>query len=164
MKIKHAEVELRQNETTTIRMLLPLWEVPVLEAVHGSNKVTVLAEKLVVRNKPDASTEFERLANRYRESRNDEGFKGPKYVTMVYGDFSTGVRNLGNAIDAACGTFVGQTPAVEFETCEIPTPKAGVLTEAPAEVAKPKRTRRTKAQIDADNAAKLAATAEDIIG
>lgn len=163
MKIKHAEVELRQNETTTTNLLLPVWEVPVLEAVHGSNKVKVLAEKLVVRNKPDTSTEFERLSTRYKESRNDEGFKGPKYVTMVYGDFAAGVRNLGNAIDAACGTFVGASAPAAVQDA-LTTEFVDVGTQTLDVPVKPKRTRRTKAQIEADNAAKLAATAEDIIG
>lgn len=97
--LRHIAVEIRRNETIQLRNSFPEWEIPVLRAVHGDDNVTVVGEKLVDRDPPDAQDEFVRLNERYKRSRNDDGSLSTPFVHMVYGEM--GVGRLADAIQAA---------------------------------------------------------------
>lgn len=97
--LKHIIVDIRRSETTTVRKDYPTWEIPVLKAVHGEDNVTEVGDRLVDRNPPEAADEFQRLAERYRRSRSEDGSLALPYVALVYGQM--GVQRLEAAIRAA---------------------------------------------------------------
>lgn len=101
-KVKYVRVHVRRSELHTTETAVPLWELPVLQAVHGD--VTVIGETLVEREPPSASEEFERLLKRYKQSRTDDGALSLPYVATVYGQFGVGEKALERAIREA--TFV----------------------------------------------------------
>jgi hypothetical protein len=97
--IRHVYVDIRRNEGATVRNSFPAWEIPILKVVHGEDAITVMGEKLVNREPPEAHDEFTRLNNRYRRGSNEDGSQGTPYVHMVYGEL--GVQKLQQAIEAA---------------------------------------------------------------
>lgn len=100
MKIKHSVVDVRRSETTTTRVMVPNWEVPILEALHGIG-ISVVQEQPVERDPPEAGAEFERLAGRYGSERKKDGSLGDLIVQNVYGQHQAGIMNLQRQIDAA---------------------------------------------------------------
>lgn len=119
--IRHITVQIRRNETIQLQNSFPEWEIPVLKAVHGEDAVTIVGEKLVDREPPEAHDEFTRLNERYKRSRNEDGSLGAPFVHQVYGEL--GVNRLADAIseavaDAPEGDLVGEV--------DPPTPKAAV--------------------------------------
>lgn len=98
MSVKAQEIQIRRSELHTVVETYPIWEVAVVAAVHeGDIKVlkdTVLSE----RNLPDAKEEFERLENRYKRARNEDGSFGLPVVATVYGQHGAGVQALKRAI------------------------------------------------------------------
>lgn len=87
---KYAQVALNRSETTKLTISVPPWEVPVMQAVHGSDVCQVVGEVEVRRELPDADSEFVRLTNRYK----DEKKSGQQFVEIVYGVGSRGVEAL----------------------------------------------------------------------
>jgi hypothetical protein len=77
---------------------LPLWEVPVVAAVHEGDVKVLEDVTMVGRDLPDAKEEFERLENRYKRSRNEDGSFGLPVVANVYGQHGAGVQALKRAI------------------------------------------------------------------
>lgn len=113
--IRHVFVDIRRNEGATVRNSFPLWEVPILKVVHGEDSITVVGEKLVDREPPEAHDEFTRLNTRYKRSRADDGAQSTPYVHMVYGEL--GVAKLAAAIaeavvDAPQGDLTGLVSSV----------------------------------------------------
>jgi hypothetical protein len=113
--IRHVFVDIRRNEGATVRNSFPQWELPILKVVHGEDSVTVIGEKLVNRDPPEAHDEFTRLNNRYKRSSADDGSQSTPYVHMVYGEL--GVAKLQQAIDdsitaAPDGDLVGAISSV----------------------------------------------------
>lgn len=100
MKIKHSVVDVRRSEVSTTRVIVPNWEVPILQALHGHG-VAVVKEQEVERAAPDAGGEFERLAARYGMERKKDGSLGDPFVQNVYGQHQAGIMNLQRQIDAA---------------------------------------------------------------
>lgn len=98
MKIRYAKAEVRLSETHTRPVTLAEWELPILQAVHGT-AVTITGETVEkeVDHLPDAGDEFARLAARYR---GESGGDTP-YVAMVYGTFGPGIAKLAEAIERA---------------------------------------------------------------
>lgn len=101
MKIKMQTVDIRRSETTTIRVTVPAWELPLLLALHGAVGVTPVSESHVEAEAPEAETEFQRLSDRYGQERRDDGSKGAVLAEAVYGQFQPGIMNLQRSIDAA---------------------------------------------------------------
>lgn len=100
MAIKYVQVKIRRNELHTLEDSYPTWELPILEAMHGSG-VTVTKEFAVTRDTPTAEEEYQRLDNRYRRMENEDGSKGMPYVAAVYGQHALGINRLREAIEAA---------------------------------------------------------------
>lgn len=100
MSYNYARVFLDRSETTKLIVSIPPWEVPVFAAVNGEEACRVLPEKVLVeRDLPDADTEYDRLALRYKEDRDS----GQPFVALVYGPRSVGVPKLAAEI-AKCAT------------------------------------------------------------
>ena len=96
--MKFAIVNVKLSELHTQQLVVAPWEVPVLQAAHGDNDVSVVGEKDVKREPPDAADEFERLRNRYRAPAGENAIP---YVVQVYGSHGAGVNALADAIDKA---------------------------------------------------------------
>ncbi len=95
--IRCVRVEIRKNECSTLNGAYPAWELPILEAVHGPDKVVVVGEKLIDRDAPEPRDEFTRLNTRYKRGRNEDGSQGTPFVHMVYGQLG-GEKKLADAI------------------------------------------------------------------
>ena len=86
----YSQVQIARSETTTANLTVPPWEVAVLAAVHGGDITSVVGERPVQKELPDATAEYERLANRYGKDEDN----GQEYVAMVYGVGARGVQAL----------------------------------------------------------------------
>lgn len=114
--IKYVEIKLRTSELTTFLKSVPVWEVPVIELVHGAAAIEHSTEHLrSIRQKkrhrdgriseievmPTGAAEYERLAKRYRKAFDDDGAAGQLHVALIYGQFGVGEHNLQRAINEA---------------------------------------------------------------
>lgn len=102
MSIKGQRISIRRSELHTVEDFVPLWEVPVIAAVHDDGAIKVLEEKIMAyRDPPDAKEEYERLEVRYKRARNDDGSQGLPVVATVYGQHAAGLQALKRAIAEA---------------------------------------------------------------
>lgn len=102
MSIKGQFISIRRSELHTVTDTLPLWEVPVVSAVHDDGAVQVLKDVIITgRELPDAKEEMERLEVRYKRARNDDGSQGLPVVVTVYGQHAAGLQTLKRAIQEA---------------------------------------------------------------
>lgn len=91
-------VRMTRDVLMQIERTIPVWEVPILDMVHGG-QITVLDKDVIVdRALPDVRTEFERLEAVYRNHRTEGGAPGAPVVAQVYGDGPRGFKELGKAI------------------------------------------------------------------
>lgn len=111
--LKFIEADVPISEAHVQRVIVPEWEVAILQAIHQRAEVVRVGEKLVNRAAPDPGEEFRRLAMRYGTTTNEDGGKGPSFVSAVYGQFgATGA--LKKAIEDATvpdKVTVAATPA-----------------------------------------------------
>lgn len=99
MAIKYLKLKVHRSEMHTVIRDFPEWEMPILEAMHGT--VEVEGKPLIVnRAPPDAQDEYARLERRYGRQENEDGSKGIPYVAAVYGQHGVGVARLKQAIEA----------------------------------------------------------------
>lgn len=102
MSIKGQRVSIRRSELHTVEDTLALWEVPIVDAVHDEGALKVLADVIIAdRELPAAKEEYERLENRYKRARNDDGSFGLPVVAVVYGQAGVGLQALKRAIQDA---------------------------------------------------------------
>jgi hypothetical protein len=94
---KYVRLQLNRSETTTFALEVAPWEVPVLGAVNGDDRIQVIGETPVTKMLPDPSLEYDRLAAKYKR---DPG-SGQDYVAMVYGVGQRGVDALAKEIEKA---------------------------------------------------------------
>ena len=95
-KIRYIKGKVRLSELHTQPVLVPAWDFPVLQAVHGDHAQEV-GEDFLDREAPEAADEYRRLATRFGAG---EGSDTP-YVAAVYGAFGPGIGNLQRAINEA---------------------------------------------------------------
>lgn len=94
---QHEVVEIHKSEHTTMRVVAPAWEVPLLALVHGGDVTRKTGDTVAVRRaKPDAADEFARLEARYR--RNEDSGVAP--VEAIYGHGERGIAELAKVIAA----------------------------------------------------------------
>lgn len=121
----YSQVQIARSETTTANLTVPPWEVAVLAAVHGGDITSVVGERPVQKELPDATAEYERLANRYGKDEDN----GQEYVAMVYGVGARGVQ----ALRAEIAKAARSAPAVDKPEPTVPTedenPLAGLEIE-----------------------------------
>lgn len=101
MSVKGQKIEIRRSELHTVIETYPLWEVAVIAAVHEGDVKVLEDVTLSERELPDAKEEFDRLENRYKRSRNEDGSFGLPVVATVYGQHGAGVAALKRAIAEA---------------------------------------------------------------
>lgn len=100
--LKYKIVDIHLSEASTVRRGVPVWELPVLRALHPKANITEVEDKLVKRDPPEAGDEFMRLANRYHTGKPEDG--SPEEVSIVarvYGAFGVGNAALAAAIKEA---------------------------------------------------------------
>ncbi len=69
--MQYRKVNVLRDETTTINVLIAEWEVPLMEAKHGEDRITT-GELVDVKNREwpvDAKSEFNRLVQLYGMAR-----------------------------------------------------------------------------------------------
>lgn len=94
---KYARVQVEISEVTKHVVDVTPWEVPILAAIHGDERVTVIGETPVWKPFPPPEAEFDRLALKYKAD-NDSGVE---YVAAVYGVGQRGIQTLAAEIDKA---------------------------------------------------------------
>lgn len=93
--MRYVDVLIERDERLSIPRQVPSWEIPVLQLVHGEEKIIVKGDiNVPQRDYPAASDEFNRLVQRYGE---DVATETP-YVVMVYGQGPRGTQALEEAI------------------------------------------------------------------
>jgi hypothetical protein len=97
MKYRYVLADVRLSETHTQRVLVAEWELPVLQAVHGTSVKQIETQTVSREKEVDAADEFTRLADRYGADAPDQ----PPYIAAIYGIFGPGVAALEKAIKAA---------------------------------------------------------------
>lgn len=100
MSIKGQVISIRRSELHTVEDTVPLWEIPVIAAVHDDGAITVKRDVTIAyRELPNAKEEYERLENRYKRARNEDGSQGLPVVATVYGQHAAGIQTLKRAIE-----------------------------------------------------------------
>lgn len=101
MKLQYAEIDVVLKDRANIaRIRVPVWEVPILEAVHAGG-VSVVRDITEERPAPSSDSEYDRLMTVYGNSSTDDGAQGPPYVAAVYGSMGEGKRRLKEAMQQA---------------------------------------------------------------
>lgn len=90
----YVRVQVERSETLSFPVEVAPWEVPVVMAVNGDDRCSVVGEIPVRRELPDAQSEYDRLALKYKMDTES----GQAFVAMVYGVGAQGVRALKQAI------------------------------------------------------------------
>lgn len=94
--MRRVNVLVERDERLSIPTAVGAWEVPILEYIHGKEKVIVGDSFTDEGDFPNAEVEFDRLSRRYGED-----IKAEKpFVSLVYGQPPIGVRELARAIEA----------------------------------------------------------------
>ena len=124
---KYARVQLNRSETSTITLDVPPWEVAVLAAVNGEDRVVFIGETPVRRALPEASAEYDRLLAKYKHSTDN----GQDYVASVYGVGMRGVEALRKEIEKAAAA-AAEPPEQRAEYDAGDDPLKGLFDEAPA--------------------------------
>lgn len=114
--MRYVELRVERNEHLMIARAVPPWEVPVLQLIHGEEKVVVTGEIWVDdRELPDAGAELDRMSTRY-------GIHAPTetaFAVMVYGQAPKGIETLEAAIEQERVAEAKRAPQVE--TADDPT-------------------------------------------
>jgi hypothetical protein len=123
---KYKRVQINRSETTTITKDVAPWEVAVLAAVNGGDRIIEIGETPVNRALPDAGMEYDRLVTKYKADPNT----GIEYVASAYGAGRRGVESLAKEIERA--RLSAHTPA--FQTSEYDAnddPLTGLFGDSP---------------------------------
>jgi hypothetical protein len=97
----YVQVTVLRDELTTMPIHVAAWEVPVLEAKHSDERLTV-GETVEFENRAwptDARSEMQRLGQLY--GRTGSGDNAPTFAESVYGGGTPGIKKLQSAMDAA---------------------------------------------------------------
>jgi len=101
MSVKGQKISIRRSELHTAEEVMPLWEIPIVAAVHDG-QIAIREDVIIAeRDLPNAAEEFERLENRYKRARNEDGSFGLPVVATVYGQHGAGIQALKRAIAEA---------------------------------------------------------------
>jgi hypothetical protein len=103
---KYSRVQINRSETTTLTKDVAPWEVAIIAAVNGADRIIEIGETPVNRPLPDAGVEYDRLVRKYKSDPNS----GVEYVASVYGPGRRGVEVLAKEIEKA--RIVAQAPAL----------------------------------------------------
>lgn len=95
--LKYVKVSVRRSELATQVKEVPLWELPLLEAMFPAG-IEPVEEFYLDAPTPKAEDEYTRLGTNYRQAVEEDGSKGTLHVAAVYGQFGPGVQALKRAI------------------------------------------------------------------
>lgn len=121
---KYTRVQLNRSETTTMALDVPPWEVPVLAAVNGEDRVQIIGETPVNRMLPDPAAEYDRLVAKYKHGGDSE----TPHVASVYGVGQRGVEQLAKEI-AKAGRDAKAPPMQSVEYDAKDDPLDGLFTD-----------------------------------
>lgn len=93
--MRYVMVRVERNEHLAIARPVAPWEIPVLELVHGQEKIIVVGDEFIDRELPDAGAEFDRLSARYGEHVPTE----TAYSVMVFGQAPKGIQAIAEMIE-----------------------------------------------------------------
>ncbi len=99
--MQYVKVTILRDESASIPAHIGAWELPVLEALYGEEKLEV-GEKVTFESRPwpeDVKGEFARLGQLYGVT--GSGDNAQTWVERVYGTGSAGIKALGAAIAEA---------------------------------------------------------------
>lgn len=94
---KYARIQINRSETTTFALDVAPWEVPVIAAVNGEDRVRTIGETPVTKQLPDPAAEYDRLVAKYKIDTST----GVEFVAAVYGVGQRGVEALAKEIQKA---------------------------------------------------------------
>ena len=123
---KYSRIQVNRSETTTFAIDVAPWEVPIVAAVNGEDRVLVVGETPVKKPLPDAAVEFDRLIAKYKINTEN----GQTWAETVYGVGGRGVSAL--AAEIAKARQVASLPPVQ--TAEYDSkddPLAGLFDDVP---------------------------------
>ena len=93
--MQFVKVLVERSEHLAIPVILGEWEIPILQMIHGAEKVILTGEVVKVdRELPSVDVEFDRLARRYGSDVKTE----QPFVAMVYGQPPMGTNGLASAM------------------------------------------------------------------
>lgn len=104
----YTKVTINRDELTGLVIHVGAWELPILEAKHGEERMTV-GELQEFKGRPwpkDARSEMQRLGQLY--GRTGAGDNSPSFAEVVYGTGAAGIRALDAAIKAAIQASEGK--------------------------------------------------------
>ena len=104
-----------RSETSTIGRAIGEWELPVLIAVNGEDRVTVIGPVPAPKGyeMPDASLEYDRLETKYKRQPN-----GQSFVSAVYGAGPRGRAALAAEMQRAADASAEPALAADFGDLE----------------------------------------------
>lgn len=123
---KYTRIQLNRSETTTMTLDVPPWEVPIVAAVNGEDRVIPIGETPVRRELPNAAVEYDRLAAKYKIDTET----GQEYVASVYGVGQRGVEALAREI-AKAGQAAAVPPVQPPEYAADDDPMKGLFDDVP---------------------------------
>lgn len=91
------EVRVERDERLAIPTSVAPWEVPILQTVHGPEKIIEVRKHFDGRGYPDPSIEFDRLVRRYGQHVESE----TPWAVKVYGEPPRSIRELSAAMAEA---------------------------------------------------------------
>ncbi len=97
----YTQVEITRDETASMNVLVGAWELPILEAKHGDERMKV-GELREFKNREwptDPRSEMQRLNRLYGVT--GSGDNAVSFAEKVYGSGSAGIKALGAAMEAA---------------------------------------------------------------
>lgn len=97
----YTQVTIARDETTSMSVLVGAWEVPILQAKHGEERIEVgELKEFKSREWPqDARSEMQRLNQLYGVT--GSGDNAVSFAERIYGGGSVGVAALARAIEVA---------------------------------------------------------------
>lgn len=118
--MRRLNVRLTRSENESAQLAIPAWEIPVLQAVHGPEKVEVDedSETFDELPYPNAGQEFDRLSRRYKEDIQS----GVLFVAAIYGQPPLGLNKLAEAIAAEKSKEVKPATAAKRRAVTEPSP------------------------------------------
>lgn len=123
---KYARIQLDRSETTTFALDVAPWEVPIVAAVNGGDRVRVIGETPVFKPLPDPAVEYDRLVTKYKIDTST----GVEYVSAVYGVGQRGVEALAKEIRKAKES-AAEAPVQTPEYDAKDDPLEGLFDDAP---------------------------------
>lgn len=100
MKIRYKDISIRMQSGASVAVRrVPIWEVPIIQAIHP--EVTELNDACLEVERLSVSEEFARLSTAYGAEREEGGMTGVSYCEAVYGSHGIGQQALRIAMQSA---------------------------------------------------------------